>query len=285
MADIYYPKVYDKVFYTGEDKRYLYRLFTITSIDATVQPEPSIITLEYQREGSELISFQTNRADLLTFCYNGAPKFTQFSTVYSVIGGDPVQGQVIERDISLSEMPNIYKVAFVNGETNFVREGDLFQFDPTKLADSTVITLEHINYVRNLLQTIAIQLLNRGEAHDASKLGPQEKPFLDAMQYLINNEGNAPYGSEEYKRRTAILKPMLRHHYSNNSHHPEHYEGGINGMTLMDVVEMFADWFAASQRGQENAVNLTHAADRYVMSDQLKRIFSNTYRALGLPYK
>lgn len=285
MADKYYPKVYDKVFYTGEDARFLYRLFTIVSIDATLQPEPSLITLEYQREGGDPISFQTNRADLLTFCYNGAPKFTQFSIVYSMIGGVPTQGQIVERDISLSEMPNIYKVTFVNGETDFVREGDLFQFDPAQVADSTVVTLEHINYVRNLLQVVAIQLLNRGEVHDASKLKQPEKQFLDAMQYLINTEGNAPYGSEEYKRRTAILKPMLKHHYANNSHHPENHANGINGMTLMDVVEMFCDWYAASQRGQENAVNLTHAADRYVMSDQLKQIFANTYRALGLPYK
>ena len=34
-----------------------------------------------------------------------------------------------------------------------------------------------------------------------------------------------------------------------NRHHPEYYEDGIAGMTLVDLEEMLSDWEAASHRG------------------------------------
>lgn len=34
---------------------------------------------------------------------------------------------------------------------------------------------------------------------------------------------------------------ILDHHYQNNDHHPEHFELGINGMNLLQLLEMLAD--------------------------------------------
>ena len=46
------------------------------------------------------------------------------------------------------------------------------------------------------------------------------------------------------------FKPAIDHHYANNRHHPEHWPNGINDMTLMDLIEMLADWKAATARNK-----------------------------------
>jgi hypothetical protein len=40
----------------------------------------------------------------------------------------------------------------------------------------------------------------------------------------------------------------LKHHYAHNRHHPEFFgEDGVDGMSLVDVIEMLADWKAATE--------------------------------------
>ena len=70
----------------------------------------------------------------------------------------------------------------------------------------------------------------------------------------------------------------LKHHYEINSHHPEHYEEGIDGMTLFDLVEMFCDWKAASLRHSDGNFisSLEYNKKRFNMDDQLYSIFTNT---------
>lgn len=287
MPDIYNPSVFDKVFYVGEDPRYLYRLFTVTSVDRTQGTDnahPPIITLTYERDGI-VIEWKMTRPDLLTFCYSGAPKYAIYTLVWMMFGDDQVQGQINNRFLSLSEIPNTYLVQFVNsGMPQIVNEKDIFLFDSSKLSDSTLTTMDHINQVRNTLQAFAISLLQRGEVHDASKLQAPEKQFLDARRYLTETEGDEPYGSEGYRRQGAVLKPMLKHHQAFNDHHPEFHANGVYSMNLMQIVEMWADWQAAAKRGGE-VQNLGYAAERYCMEPQLKRIFANTNRTLGIPFK
>jgi hypothetical protein len=68
----------------------------------------------------------------------------------------------------------------------------------------------------------------------------------------------------------------LKHHYANNRHHPEHFENGINGMNLLDVIEMVCDWKAAADlKGVEP--NLDYLAQRFGISDQLKNIIAATF--------
>jgi hypothetical protein len=143
--------------------------------------------------------------------------------------------------------------------------------------DSAPVTIAHINRVRELMTEFAGELARRGFCHDASKFDPVEKEPLDEMQRVIAEEGQAPFGSDEYRRRTAMLGPMLQHHYQHNSHHPEHYgEAGVAGMDLADLVEMFFDWKAASERGAESSMNLSKACERFKVEPQLASILRNT---------
>lgn len=148
-----------------------------------------------------------------------------------------------------------------------------------------IATEKHIARVRELLNFAADVLQNRGVVHDASKFDPIEMGPLQAMQDLIDREGQAPYGSDEYKRRTALLGPMLAHHHAHNSHHPEHYPNGVNGFDLFDLIEMFFDWKAASERGEESAMSLTAACAKYQINPQLQQIMQNTADRLGFMWK
>ena len=67
--------------------------------------------------------------------------------------------------------------------------------------------------------------LNTSKA-DNSKLESPEKELFDEYTPKLKD---CTYGSDEYKEFLKGLKVALDHHYANNSHHPEHYENGVNG--------------------------------------------------------
>ena len=143
------------------------------------------------------------------------------------------------------------------------------------------VTEAHIDKIKSFLTDFIQRLTYRADVHDASKFSEEEMVPLQKMQELTDREGQVPYDSAKYKERLKILKPMLDHHYANNSHHPEHYENGVDGMDLLDVVEMFMDWKAASERGEESAMNITAATKRYKVSPQLESIFRNTAKTFN----
>lgn len=147
------------------------------------------------------------------------------------------------------------------------------------------VTLRHIKRVNELLGNFAIRMIQRGQVHDSSKFDPIEAGPLEEMQKLVDAEGQAPFGTDEYKRRTDMLGPMIEHHRAHNSHHPEYYPNGIDGMDLLDLVEMFYDWKAASERGEEDAMNLSFAVKKYNVSPQLESIFLNTATRHGYAVK
>lgn len=153
------------------------------------------------------------------------------------------------------------------------------------MTSAEVVTHRHIARVRELLSEFAIEMIMRGNVHDQSKFLPVELGPLQAMQDVIDKEGQAPFGSDEYKRRTDMLGPMIDHHRANNSHHPEYYDDGVAGMDLFDVVEMFFDWKAASERGEESAMNLSFAMEKYGVHEPLASIFCNTADRLGYARK
>jgi Family of unknown function (DUF5662) len=146
------------------------------------------------------------------------------------------------------------------------------------------VTQAHINRVAELIGEVNSELTYRAVYHDQSKFDPIEAGPLQEMQDLIDREGQAPYGSDEYRRRTALLGPMLEHHYALNPHHPEHWSNGIASMTILDVVEMLCDWKAASERGNDPALNLTYLAQKYSIEPMLLSILQNTCRDKGWRY-
>lgn len=161
--------------------------------------------------------------------------------------------------------------------------------------DQIEITRKHIQSVQRGLHRFATELMERGVVHDESKFSDDEMIPLKQMQTDIDTRGPAPYGSDLYNERTKMLGPMLDSHYRKNSHHPQHYEQkyggplpakeGIAGMTLGDLVEMFFDWKAASERNGEKVFNLTTAFNDKNMDPQLRAIFENTARAYGWEIK
>lgn len=141
--------------------------------------------------------------------------------------------------------------------------------------DSTVDTLDHIKKVNRLLIMCVQVLLERANTHDNSKLLPPEKEYYDKYTPILKG---LTYGSEEYKENLKVLGEGLKHHYANNSHHPEHYPNGINDMNLFDVLEMLCDWKAATMRHTDGNIydSLLIGKIRFNISEQLYLILKNT---------
>lgn len=147
--------------------------------------------------------------------------------------------------------------------------------------DSRPETYEHIGKVQFWLHSVIEDFLERSRLHDATKLvSPEVEMFDEFTPKLAQME----YGSDEYKAALEAMGPALLHHYENNPHHPEHYKEGIEGMTLMDVIEMVCDWKAASERTDKGDIfsSLDFNAKRFNISPQLQTIIRNTAEALFL---
>jgi hypothetical protein len=138
-------------------------------------------------------------------------------------------------------------------------------------------TKRHIEVVGNNLKLIIFHLRKRMETHDLSKM---EAPEVQAFNEYTPKLADSTYGSEEYKGFLSELKPALDHHYATNRHHPEHFQEGIRGMNLVDIVEMFCDWYAATLRHNNGNIirSIEINQERFNYSDDLKAILENTYR-------
>jgi hypothetical protein len=136
-------------------------------------------------------------------------------------------------------------------------------------------TMEHIENVRNFINVFVAELLIRGVNHDQTKL---ESPEVELFTEYTDKLAGVTYGSDEYKSYLEKLKVALDHHYAKNRHHPEHFVNGVNDMNLIDIIEMFCDWKAATLRHDDGNLqkSIDHNAKRFNMSDQLTKIFRNT---------
>jgi hypothetical protein len=146
--------------------------------------------------------------------------------------------------------------------------------------DSTEDTKEHIGTVQGFFSDIMGNIAARSLMHDASKLEEPEKSMYDEFTPKLRA---TTYGSDEYKQFLKDMGVALKHHYENNSHHPEYYQNGVNGMSLLDVIEMLADWKAAGMRHADGNIqqSLEINKARFGISDQLFEILQNTVRELG----
>jgi len=140
-------------------------------------------------------------------------------------------------------------------------------------------TMRHIERVRNLLNMFVQVLLRRGERHDQSKL---ESPEVEAFTEHTGKLAKLTYNSPEYHACKTLMAPALAHHYARNRHHPEHFKHGIEDMNLVDMIEMFCDWLAASERHEDGNIlkSIEANSERFGMTPQLRRIFENTAKSL-----
>ncbi len=161
--------------------------------------------------------------------------------------------------------------------------------------DSRPETLEHIEKVDAYIHEAIENLVQRGLMHDSSKL---VEPELSVFNEYTPRLKDLVFGSEEYEANKRAMSGALEHHFSVNSRHPEHFENGIQGMSLLDLLEMICDWKAASERNRPGspppvgraehtqydsnfARSIEINQERFGYSDELKSILLNTARELG----
>lgn len=141
--------------------------------------------------------------------------------------------------------------------------------------DSTIDTNNH----RDLVSLYGHKLLDLFKsaiaAHDLSKLQPPEKNVFDQFTPMLKIHA---VDSPEYAQDLIEMGKGLQHHYQHNRHHPEYHVIGINGMTLVDLMEMLCDWKAANMRANKSSMNISIAymQKRFKFSDELCDILLNT---------
>jgi hypothetical protein len=162
--------------------------------------------------------------------------------------------------------------------------------------DSAKDTMEHIEEVRSYLDTIAVAILHRKSQHDLSKLESPEKEVFDRVTPRLKQ---LTYGSDAYKECLDDMQEALEHHYACNRHHPEHFKGnrilkdsveqavvnaGMYGMTLVDIIEMFCDWCAATKRHDDGHIGKSIEVNkkRFGYDEMLAQIFANTAQNYGM---
>lgn len=147
--------------------------------------------------------------------------------------------------------------------------------------DSTAGTLRHSLRVGALMGRPIAELVERSTQHDISKT---EEPEVGVFNEFTPKLKTSTYGSDEYKGFLTAMGEGLAHHYAQNRHHPEFFgDDGVNGMTLVDLIEMLADWRAATERHDDGNLgkSLRIQRERFGLTDQLYRILWNTAKAYG----
>ena len=146
----------------------------------------------------------------------------------------------------------------------------------TILLQGEVATREHIQDVNTLLIEAAQELLERAVKHDASKLQPVEHEKFSMAAARFKEPGNE-FGTKGYEETKEWLGSALQHHYEHNSHHPEHYDDGVLGMNLFDLLEMLLDWrAAAAARSASGELDLDKSQEMHKIPDDVMRLLRNT---------
>lgn len=140
--------------------------------------------------------------------------------------------------------------------------------------------LRHISEVAENLAVMRADLERRGLGHDRSKL--EELEFC-AFTKTRPQFKRANYMSKEYQECIDAIKPAIDHHYRNNRHHTGFHKGGFADMNLLDILEMLADWKAASRRSPDLSLkdSLPKAFERYGIPENMQRHIRATLDYLG----
>lgn len=141
--------------------------------------------------------------------------------------------------------------------------------------DSRPATWEHIDRVRQLLGEIVADFSLRADVHDRSKLEEPEKSMYDEFTPKLRD---STYGSDEYRSFLEAMGPALQHHYEKNPHHPEHHPDGIHGMNLLELLEMLADWKAATERHADGSLDrsISQNRERFGYGDEIEGLLRRT---------
>lgn len=146
--------------------------------------------------------------------------------------------------------------------------------------DSRPDTWRHIHRVQTLMAEAIDDLQKRALEHDQSKLVSPEVEVFDEFTPKLKD---STYGSDEYKSFLEGMGVGLEHHYDNNRHHPEHWTNGIHDMSLLDLVEMLADWKAATERHADGDLDrsIRENAARFGYGPEIEGLLRKTAVRLG----
>lgn len=139
--------------------------------------------------------------------------------------------------------------------------------------------LVHISEVQENISQMILILKNRGISHDKSKFTDIEfNGFVETrLQFKI-----ADYGTKEYQDCIDRIKPSIEHHYSQNRHHTLFHKNGFEDMNFFDILEMLADWRAASNRNINLSFedSLLIAFNKYCIPKNMQKHIMSTIRTL-----
>lgn len=136
-------------------------------------------------------------------------------------------------------------------------------------------TRSHIMQVNRNIHKMIVELINRGDIHDASKL---ERPEVTGLSEKNDDLPQLSYQSPEYIKNRNDLASTLTHHYARNRHHPEHWKNGVSDMNIIDLVEMLSDWAASAIRHNDGNLRKSIEANavRFNINPQLAKILENS---------
>lgn len=161
---------------------------------------------------------------------------------------------------------------FYEGEKWVMKEVDYDAFEAE--------TRAHQQRVAELLMAVAKELLDRAATHDESKLEePERETFARVTSMLEGME----YGSDEYNACMETMQVVLDHHYKNNSHHPKMHLNSVQGMGMVDLLEMLCDWYAATERHDDDRDiwdSLEHNEERFDIPRPLMQVLILTAKHL-----
>jgi hypothetical protein len=141
-------------------------------------------------------------------------------------------------------------------------------------------TVAHVRRVGDLMLDAVQVLQRRAVRHDDSKFTPEE---FEAFAQETPTLRGLTYGSDQYKAALVRLGPALAHHYRVNPHHPEHHTRGVDQMDLLHLIEMLADWKAATERHADGSLpkSIAGNAKRFGYNDAMARLLARTAANLG----
>lgn len=136
-------------------------------------------------------------------------------------------------------------------------------------------TVNHVRRVADLMLDAIVSLQRRAVHHDDSKFSPEEFETFARETPALRG---LTYGSPEYKDALARLGPALAHHYKSNRHHPEYHTSGIAQMDLIDLIEMLADWKAATERHADGSLSrsIVQNAKRFGYDNAMMMLLGRT---------
>ena len=136
--------------------------------------------------------------------------------------------------------------------------------------------VKHVRRVATLLMEVVSEIQTRAINHDESKFSEEEFSYFVAETPKLRH---LTYNSPEYYESMSRLAPALEHHYKNNDHHPEFFgTNGVEQMDLIQLIEMLADWRAATERHDNGnlARSIHENAKRFEYSLHTKCVLAKT---------